>query len=133
MDWYPLKLTAHVRKYAFGERLIPERLGKTDVPGGIIAETWEISDYRDTAGEVTNGPLAGTSIHQLVTEHPEELVYNRMRYYNAAAVKYWKTDARAVVLSVIAIISGFQYANQYLVYQSVRPPRAQCSSPQAPA
>lgn len=74
MDWYPLKLTAHVRKYAFGERLIPERLGKTDVPGGIIAETWEISDYRDTAGEVTNGPLAGTSIHQLVTEHPEELV-----------------------------------------------------------
>ena len=61
-------------------------------------------------------------------EHPEELVYNRMRYYNAAAVKYWKTDARAVVLSVIALISGFQYANQYMVYQSVRPTAQHCST-----
>ena len=32
--WYPLKLTYHVRTYAFGERLIPERLGKADVPAG---------------------------------------------------------------------------------------------------
>jgi mannose-6-phosphate isomerase len=74
MDWYPIKLTTHVRHYKFGERLIPERLGKTGVSGGIIAETWEISDYRDTAGTVTNGPLEGKSIHDLVVEHPDELV-----------------------------------------------------------
>ena len=43
--WYPLKLTFHVRTYAFGERLIPERLGKQDVPEGVVAETWEFSDH----------------------------------------------------------------------------------------
>lgn len=74
MDWYPIKLTAHIRHYKFGERLIPERLGKSGVPGGIIAETWEISDYRDTAGLVTNGSMEGRSIHELVTEHPDALV-----------------------------------------------------------
>ena len=74
MEWYPIKVTAHVRKYAFGERLIPERLGKTGVPGGIVAETWEVSDYRDTAGTVTNGALQGRSVHELVTEHPAEFV-----------------------------------------------------------
>jgi mannose-6-phosphate isomerase len=74
MDWYPIKLTSHVRHYKFGERLIPERLGKSGVPGGIIAETWEISDYRDTAGVVTNGALEGKSIHDLVVEYPDELV-----------------------------------------------------------
>jgi hypothetical protein len=54
-------------------------------------------------------------------EHPDEHMYNSMRYYNAAAVKYWQTDARAVVLSIIAVVSGIQYANQYWVYESVRP------------
>src|ERR687885_622828 len=74
MNWYPIKLTAHVRPYAFGARLIPERLGKTAVPAGIVAETWEISDYRDTTGTVTNGHLAGRTLHELVQTWPEELV-----------------------------------------------------------
>ncbi|HEX6506350.1 MAG TPA: class I mannose-6-phosphate isomerase [Chloroflexota bacterium] len=74
MDWYPIKLTAHTRNYSFGERLIPERLGKQDVPAGVVAETWEISDYRDTAGTVTNGAFEGKSIHELVESYPDELV-----------------------------------------------------------
>jgi mannose-6-phosphate isomerase len=74
MDWYPIKLTAHVRTYAFGERLIPEKLGKTNVPDGVVAETWEISDYRDTTGTITNGALAGKTLHDIVTAYPDELV-----------------------------------------------------------
>jgi mannose-6-phosphate isomerase len=74
METYPTKLTHHVRAYAFGERLIPEMLGKKDVPEGVVAETWEISDYRETTGEVKNGPYAGRTLHELVTEFPEELV-----------------------------------------------------------
>ena len=54
-------------------------------------------------------------------EHPEELMYNRMRFYNAHAYKYWQTDARAVVLGFIVLVSGAQYMNQHFVYQSVRP------------
>lgn len=74
MDWYPIKLTAHVRGYAFGERLIPEKLGKSDVPDGVVAETWEISDYRDTTGIVTNGELAGRTLHDLTLQYPDALV-----------------------------------------------------------
>lgn len=73
-DLYPLKPTFHVRSYAFGERLIPERLGKQGVPDGVVAETWEISDYRDARATVRNGPLAGTPLHDLVERHPDALV-----------------------------------------------------------
>ncbi|HEV2092094.1 MAG TPA: type I phosphomannose isomerase catalytic subunit [Rubrobacter sp.] len=74
MERYPLKLTFHVRQYAFGERLIPERLGKEGVPEGDVAETWEISDYRDARASVRNGPYAGRTLHELVEEFPDELV-----------------------------------------------------------
>ncbi len=72
---YPIKPTAHVRTYYFGERLIPDMLGKKGAPdSGIVAETWEISDYRDTTGVITNGPYEGRTLHDLVSEFPEELV-----------------------------------------------------------
>ena len=74
MQTYPIKLAHHVRAYAFGERRIPEMLGKKEVPEGVVAETWEVSDYRETTGEVKNGPYAGRTLHELVTEFPEELV-----------------------------------------------------------
>jgi mannose-6-phosphate isomerase len=74
MERYPIKLTAHVRAYAFGERLIPEKLGKSGMPDGRVAETWEVSDYRETTGEVTDGPYAGRTLHELVEEFPDELV-----------------------------------------------------------
>lgn len=74
MQWYPIKLTAHVRTYAFGERLIPELLGKQEVPAGRVAESWEISDYRDTTGTVIGGALAGRTLHQLVERYPDEVV-----------------------------------------------------------
>ena len=74
MERYPLKLTFHVREYSFGERLIPERLGKEGVPDGVVAETWEVSDYRDAPATVTNGEYAGRTLHELVEESPDELV-----------------------------------------------------------
>ena len=74
MNAYPIKLTAHVRAYAFGERLIPEILAKEDVPEGTVAETWEISDYRETTGKIENGPYTGRTLHDLVEEFPDDLV-----------------------------------------------------------
>jgi mannose-6-phosphate isomerase len=74
MNWYPIKLTAHIRRYAFGERQIVDRLHKQNLPDGIIAETWEISDYRDTSGTVTNGEFAGKTLHELTMTHPDQLV-----------------------------------------------------------
>ena len=74
MNDYPIKLTYHVRSYYFGERLIPDLLGKRDAPEGVVAETWEISDYRDARATVTNGEYAGRELHDLVEEFPEALV-----------------------------------------------------------
>lgn len=74
MDLYPLKLSFHVRTYAFGGRAIAARLGKAGLPDGDVAETWEVSDHRDARATVGNGPLAGTSLHDLVRERPDEVV-----------------------------------------------------------
>jgi len=74
MNWYPIKLSVHVRDYAFGERLIPERLGKAGMPAGIVAETWEVSDQRGARATIANGELAGQPFHDAVLAHPDELV-----------------------------------------------------------
>lgn len=74
VTWYPLRLSTHVRSYAFGDRAIPDRLGKVDLPQGRIAETWEYSDYRDTSGSVLNGELRGATLRNLTRSYPEELV-----------------------------------------------------------
>ncbi len=74
MQWYPIKLTAHVRTYSFGQRLIPELLGKQGLPEGVVAETWEISDHAETTGTVTNGELVGKTLHEITLQYPEELV-----------------------------------------------------------
>lgn len=74
MQWRPIRMTYHVRTYSFGERLIPEMLGKLDVPTGVVAETWEISDQEDTRATITSEPFAGRLLHDLVREYPEEIV-----------------------------------------------------------
>lgn len=79
MNWYPIKLTAYTNAYVFGGRLIQERLGKKNLPDGIVAETWEISDYEDKTGTVTNGNFAGRTLHDLVETYPDELVGENWR------------------------------------------------------
>ncbi len=74
MEWSPIEPTYHVRAYAFGERLIPERLGKQGVPEGTVAETWEVSDYRDARASIRSGPGATGLLHDLVMAHPDEVV-----------------------------------------------------------
>lgn len=74
MLWSPMELTYHVRAYGFGERLIPEMLGKQGAPDGIVAETWEVSDYRDTVATITRGSLAGKTLHDAIAEYPQEIV-----------------------------------------------------------
>ena len=74
MEWYPIRLTAHIRPCTFGGRLIPKVLGKQGLPDGVVAETWEVSDYRDTTGTVINGHLANRTLHDLVVDFPDELV-----------------------------------------------------------
>ncbi|MFC9154639.1 class I mannose-6-phosphate isomerase [Streptomyces bauhiniae] len=71
---YPLRLTATAKSLVFGGHAIARRLGKTGIPDWSIAETWECSDVTGDIGVVTNGPLAGTSLRQVVADHPEALM-----------------------------------------------------------
>lgn len=71
---YPLQLTFAVRRYAFGERRIAELLGKTGLPDGVVAETWEVSDHADEPALVDNGPYAGMSLGDLVQRYPDAVV-----------------------------------------------------------
>jgi len=73
-DAYPLLLTFGIRRYAFGARAIPERLGKAGLPEGVIAETWEVSDHGDEPAVVLNGAYRGRRLRELVTAFPDELV-----------------------------------------------------------
>ena len=74
MALYPLRLTAAAKPLVFGGHAIAGRLGKTGIPDWGIGETWECSDVDGTIGEVTDGPLAGRSLRQIVEEFPEELM-----------------------------------------------------------
>src|ERR671916_3450447 len=74
MNLYPIKLTFHVNSYLFAERLIAERLGKPGLPKGKVAETWEISGYKDKSGTVINGRLAGQTLSELTEDYADELV-----------------------------------------------------------
>lgn len=74
VSWRPIRMTCHVRTYSFGERLIPDMLGKSDLPTGVVAETWEISDQENARATVTSEPFAGRLLHDVVLEHPDEIV-----------------------------------------------------------
>jgi mannose-6-phosphate isomerase len=81
VDWYPLKLPSPTQPLVFGGRAIAERLGRGGLPDGRVAETWEASDVEGMGGEVTNGPLAGRSLRQLVLDnvHPGGCARGRLR------------------------------------------------------
>src|SRR3954454_10594484 len=74
VDWYPLRLTTPVKQHAFGGRALAERLGRTGLPRGPVAGTWEVSDVDGEGARVADGSLAGRGLRRLVEDHPDELV-----------------------------------------------------------
>lgn len=74
MRWYPLKLTSFYAPHVFGGRQIEQVLGRQGLPEGRVAESWESSDIEGKGARVTNGELAGQSLHALVEQYPEALV-----------------------------------------------------------
>jgi mannose-6-phosphate isomerase len=54
---YPLKFQPVYKDYPWGGSRIPETYNR-EVPAGIYAESWEISDHDDGMSVVSNGPLA---------------------------------------------------------------------------
>jgi len=68
----PLKLRPVFKDYLWGGRNL-ERLGK-NLPEGIVAESWEVSCHEAGPSVVSEGPLAGVTLQDLVARHPVEML-----------------------------------------------------------
>jgi mannose-6-phosphate isomerase len=80
---YPLKFKPRFVEKIWGGRKIETVLGKRLPSGKQIGESWELYDFPPgvcdgsanwVSAEVANGPLAGQTLHHLVSEFGEELL-----------------------------------------------------------
>ncbi|MEU2223408.1 hypothetical protein [Streptomyces sp. NPDC018347] len=75
--WYPLRLTTPVERHVFGGRVLAGRPGRTGLPPGPVAETWEVSDVDGEGATVTEGPPAGRTLRELPAADPAGLLGDR--------------------------------------------------------
>jgi len=70
---YPLTFQPVLKRYLWGGRRLGSVLGKPIGEGGDYAESWEIADHEHGQSIVANGPLTGTSLHDLVSSRGADL------------------------------------------------------------
>jgi mannose-6-phosphate isomerase len=70
---YPLRFEPLFRRYLWGGRRLAKVLDKP-IGDESAAESWEIVDHGPDQSVVAFGPLAGTTLHQLVVQQGEELL-----------------------------------------------------------
>lgn len=70
---YPFVLEPAYKDYIWGGNRIPSRFHR-DLPDGIYAESWELSDRPEGMSTVANGALKGQSLADLVTRFGAALI-----------------------------------------------------------
>ncbi len=108
---YPLRFRPVLRQYLWGGRRLETSLGKPLPPGDDWAESWEIADLGSDQSVVETGPLAGTTLGELVSRFGRELLGRRhpqprfpllLKFLDAAqtlSVQVHPDDARAARLA----------------------------------
>src|SRR5690554_1129477 len=76
-DFYPLLFEPVLKDYIWGGRNLATRLGRRLPEGKEIAESWEIAAHPHGDVTVTNGPLAGQRLSQLVSHYGQDLAGKR--------------------------------------------------------
>lgn len=69
----PLQLQPLFRRYLWGGRRLETMLGKQLGEGDDYAESWEVVDHGEDQSVVLEGPAAGLTLRQLVTDHNADL------------------------------------------------------------
>ena len=69
----PLRFRPIFKEYVWGGRRLGTVLGKPIGDADRYAESWEIVDHGADQSVVAAGPLAGKTLHELVTQHGEAL------------------------------------------------------------
>ena len=82
MPLYPLKFKPRYLEKIWGGRKIETVLGKLLPPEKLIGESWELYDFPPgvveksdewVSAEIANGPLAGQTLHRVISEFGSEL------------------------------------------------------------
>ncbi|WP_108425788.1 type I phosphomannose isomerase catalytic subunit [Flagellimonas amoyensis] len=73
MNLYPLKFHPILKERLWGGTKLKEVLGKP-IESDITGESWELSGVKGDISEVANGPLAGTSLEDLIAKQPEAVL-----------------------------------------------------------
>ena len=71
---YPLRFRPILRQLIWGGRRLGTVLHKSIGAASDYAESWELSDYHDAVSIVEDGPLAGTTLRNLVQSRGAELL-----------------------------------------------------------
>ena len=71
---YPLRFEPILRQLIWGGRRLGTVLHKPIGAASDYAESWELSDYHDKVSVVKDGPLAGTTLRELVRIRRLELL-----------------------------------------------------------
>ena len=72
---YPLRFKEILRNYSFGNRWIVAEFQKGLFPEDhCVAETWEACDRPGESSTVTNGSLAGSTLHELIDRFGADLL-----------------------------------------------------------
>ncbi|MFG0331875.1 MAG: type I phosphomannose isomerase catalytic subunit [Maioricimonas sp. JB049] len=69
----PLLFRPIIKQIRWGGRRLGNVLGKPIGNDTDYAESWEVSDHGHDQSVVVDGPLAGATLHELVTKHGDEL------------------------------------------------------------
>lgn len=71
---YPLRFAPLLRRYVWGGHRLRTELGKPVPADQDCAESWEICDRGADQSRVIEGPLTGTTLHELIERFPRELL-----------------------------------------------------------
>jgi mannose-6-phosphate isomerase len=73
-ELYPLHFKEILRNYGFGNRWMTTVFAKELPEDHRLAETWEVCDRPGESSQVTNGPLEGRTLHELIAQYQADLL-----------------------------------------------------------
>ena len=68
---YPFRFEPIYKDYFWGGTRIKDCFQRPLTPDGRVAESWEVVDHENGVSLVSNGPLAGLSLHEITSARPE--------------------------------------------------------------
>lgn len=74
MTLYPLRFEPIFKHNLWGGRRLPEFLGREPPHNDAIGEAWVLSDVDGSPSRVANGPLAGTTLRELLATYPARIL-----------------------------------------------------------